>query len=207
MLFSHVRALYKLQSHATLFMVSSQVESEQFYRMMKQTNLQFVAPCVQNVLHLAYVLLWDKHLCHSRLEGVWAVRPGPLRRHLQPVKGSVWERWHPARWPACYLLSWKAKKKTEYHCKMKQQCSFWAYLILWEVNMQLDLTPFCFFVILVHFTMRGSWVCGRLNNQGGGQRWSHTPARMPPISGFSGSIWWKLREMREGSQWERHNDE
>lgn len=41
----------------------------------KRTNFQVVAPCVQNVVHLAYVLPRDEHLCHSRPLGVRAVWP------------------------------------------------------------------------------------------------------------------------------------
>lgn len=37
-----------------------------------RTNLQIVAPCVQNVLHLANVLVCDKHLRYDRHLMVWA---------------------------------------------------------------------------------------------------------------------------------------
>lgn len=51
--------------------------------------LQIVAPGVQNVLHLAHVLLCNKDLCHCKPVEVWATGPGTLRWCLDLVRASV----------------------------------------------------------------------------------------------------------------------
>lgn len=57
------------------FSIRDQIKCVWKESITKRTNFQVVAPCVQNVVHLAYVLPRDEHLCDSRTVGVRAVWP------------------------------------------------------------------------------------------------------------------------------------